>query len=285
MSAPTRPAGARLDLELSPDRYTAVAEALHRIAGIRLGPGKRALVVSRLGPRVRATGARSLDAYVDETLRGGDDTELSHFVDVLTTNKSAFFREPAHFDHLRDSVFPRLERTARPLRFWSAGCAAGEEPYTLAMVARDALSAPALARTRILATDISHRILAAAREARYGATQRDGVPPAQLARHFDVTPAADGTRRVNEPTRDLVRFAWLNLIGDWPMRGTFDVILCRNVMIYFDRPTQERLVARLGSLLVAGGFLYVGHAESLTGVPHTLEPVIPSVYRKPGADV
>lgn len=119
MSAPTRPAGVRLDLELSPDRYTAVAEALHRIAGIRLGPGKRALVVSRLGPRVRATGARSLDAYVDETLRGGDDTELSHFVDVLTTNKSAFFREPAHFDHLRDSVFPRLERTARPLRFWS----------------------------------------------------------------------------------------------------------------------------------------------------------------------
>ena len=282
MSAPAYLLGTRLDLTLSATHYRRVAEALHELAGIRLGPNKKALVIARLGPRVRLLSVPTLEDYVDGVLHDELPDEWPHFIDALTTNKSGFFREPAHFTHLQQEVFPALERAGRPLRFWSAACAAGEEPYTLAMVVRDTLSPAAQQQTRILATDLSHRVLDVARAARYSPTQRDGVSAAQLARHFEEAPPEEATRRVNAAARDLVRIAWLNLVGEWPIRGPFDVILCRNVMIYFDRPTQHRLVARLGALLAPGGTLCVGHTESLAGVAAGLELVQPSIYRRPG---
>jgi chemotaxis protein methyltransferase CheR len=269
------------DLRLSSDRYHAVGEFLHEITGIRLRDGKEALVVSRLGHRVRATGLASLDSYIDAILDGDWDEELPHFIDVLTTNKTNFFREAAHFDLLAERVLPRLAAQGREIRLWSAACSSGEEPYTLAMTVRDHLPPEAQRRTRILATDISTRILATARTARYSGAQLHGLTPEVLRRHLDREPGASGAYTVKPEVREFVRFARLNLMDAWPMRGPFDVILCRNVMIYFDRPTQEVLVQRFAELLPPGGYLCVGHAESLSGIAHGLEVVQPAVYRKP----
>jgi chemotaxis protein methyltransferase CheR len=208
--------------------------------------------------------------------------EVPHFIDVLTTNKTNFFREPAHFDFLVDAVLPRLAESGQEIRLWSAACSSGEEPYTLGMVVRDHLPPEAQKRTRILATDISGRILAAARQARYAGPQLQGIPPETLRKHLERVPGAPDAWTVRREVRDLVRFGRLNLMEDWPMKGPFDVIFCRNVMIYFDRETQERLVRRFAALLPPGGILCVGHAESLSGIAHGLEQLQPAVYRKPG---
>ena len=270
------------DLRLSADRYEAVAEYLHGLCGIRLRDGKEALVVSRLGHRVRATAMPSLGAYIDAVLDGAIPDEIPHFIDVLTTNKTNFFREPAHFDYMVEEVLPRLAASPAEIRIWSAACSSGEEPYTLGMVVRDHLPPEALRRTRILATDISHRILATARTARYAGNQLQGIPPETLRKHLEKVPGSPDAYTVRKEVRDLVRFARLNLMESWPMKGPFDVIFCRNVMIYFDRETQERLVQRFATLLPPGGILCVGHAESLSGIAHGLEPIQPAVYRKPG---
>ena len=280
MAAPTRVFGTGPELTLSPDHYRAVAESLQRLSGIRLGPSKKALVIARLSPRVRATGLATMPAYLDALLAGALPDETPHFVDALTTNKSGFFRESAHFDHLTRHHFPHLAGGNRPLRFWSAGCATGEEPYTLAMLVRDSLPLEAQRRVRILATDISHRSLATARAASYSPTQCQDIPAGHLERHFERSVDGDARRRVASAVAELVSFAWLNLVDEWPITGPFDLILCRNVMIYFDRATQERLVKRLGALLRPGGILCVGHAESLTGNAHGLEQVQPAVYRR-----
>ncbi len=278
MTAPALAAGP--DLRLAPSDYAAVAELLHRRCGIRLREGKEALVVSRLGHRVRALRLPSLSAYVAALTQGELADELPRFIDVLTTNKTGFFREPAHFEFLAEAVLPRLAARGGEIRMWSAACSSGEEPYTLAMVVREQL--PPTAAVRILATDISHRILAAAEAGRYPAAQAAGIPPALRQKYG--TPLADGGLEVKPAVRALVRFAHLNLMDPWPMRGPFDVILCRNVMIYFDRATQARLVERFVQLLPPGGILCVGHAESLTGIPHGLEQLQPAVYRKAGGD-
>ena len=270
------------DLRLTADRYEAVAEFLYGLCGIRLREGKEALVISRLGHRVRATAQPSLGAYIDAVLDGRVPAEVPHFIDVLTTNKTNFFRESAHFDFLTEQVFPRLAASGTEIRIWSAACSSGEEPYTLGMVVRDHLPVEAQRRTRILATDISNRILATARTARYSGTQLQGLLPEILRKHLERQPGGVETWAVRREVRDLVRFARLNLIEQWPMKGPFDVIFCRNVMIYFDRETQARLVARFSALLPPGGILCVGHAESLSGIPHGLDQMQPAVYRKPG---
>lgn len=280
MTAPASTIVAGPDLQLSAARYTAVAEFLHGHCGIRLREGKEALVISRLGLRVRATRLRSLGEYIDAVIAGEMPDELPHFIDVLTTNKTSFFREPAHFDFLVDELFPRLAQRGTEVKIWSAACSSGEEPYTLSMVVRDHLPAPVAQKVRILATDISGRILDAARTGRYTDAQVIGVPPELQRKHF--TRSGNDGWEVRPEVRDLVRFGQLNLMDPWPMKGPFDLIMCRNVMIYFERATQERLVRRFTELLPPGGILCVGHAESLSGIAHGLEVIQPAVYRKPG---
>lgn len=269
-------------MRLSAPRYTAVAEFLYDVCGIRLREGKEALVISRLGHRVRARALPSLGAYIDAVVGDALPDELPHFIDVLTTNKTNFFRESAHFDFLTDVVFPRLAASAHEIRIWSAACSSGEEPYTMAMVVRDHLPVEAQRRTRILATDISGRILATAREGRYSGSQLQGLSSEILRKHLDRQLGDTEAWTVKREVRAMVRFARLNLIETWPMTGPFDVILCRNVMIYFDRETQARLIDRFAALLPPGGILCVGHAESLSGFAHGLEQLQPAVYRKPG---
>jgi len=260
---------------LTGPEFARVCALLYRIAGIKLVPGKEGLVQARLARRLHALDLDHFGAYFDLVERDGSQAELTQMVDLLTTNKTSFFREAYHFDFLRDRVLPGL--AGRPARIWSAGCSTGEEPYSLGMLCRDTLGARA--DVRILATDISTRVLATAKAATYPAESLGDVPDDVRRRHF--APAADGRGvRVADAVREMVSFARLNLMGDWPMRGPFDAILCRNVMIYFDKPTQERLVNRFYELLPPGGHLFVGHSESLTSLDHGFAYVQPAVYVK-----
>ena len=266
--------------DLRPADFRRIAGLTKDVAGINLQPGKEGLVRARLAKRLRALGLAGFAEYLAHVEGDASRAELREMIDALTTNKTSFFREPQHFDVLRDAVLPPLAAAGRAPRLWSAGCSTGEEPYTLAMTLRESLPERLSAASRVLATDISGRVLARARAATYAAEMVAEVPAPLRSRHFVAAP--DGQRRVADATRALVRFARLNLMGPWPMQGPFDAILCRNVMIYFDKATQARLVDRFHDLLAPGGWLFVGHSESLTGLQHRFAYVRPAVYVKAG---
>jgi chemotaxis protein methyltransferase CheR len=265
---------------LDPDHFLRISDLLHRQCGISLLDGKQALVKARLVRRLLHLGLHSFDEYLRylEADRSGD--ELRMMVDVLTTNKTSFFREPQHFAFLRGELIPREWRERPNLRIWSAGCSTGEEPYSLAITLREELPDIDRRDARILATDISHRVMHRARDARYDLDALADVPPPILRRHFHRVQGDDGLYQVVEPTRAMVKLARLNLLAPWPMRGPFDAIFCRNVMIYFDQATREQLVERFWKLLRPGGHLFLGAAESLSGVQHSFAYVQPAIFRR-----
>jgi chemotaxis protein methyltransferase CheR len=200
-------------------------------------------------------------------------------IDALTTNKTSFFREARHFDVLREQVLlPARRSAASRLRGWSAACSSGEEPYTLAMLVRE--HAREIPDTRLLATDLSNRVLERAKKGHYPIESLESVPEELRSRHFRRVPGEPDVMQVAPETRQLVRFAWLNLMEAWPLKGPFDFVFCRNVMIYFDKPVQEWLVQRFHGLLAPGGLLFIGLAESLTGLKHAYRFVEPGVYAR-----
>ncbi len=258
-----------------------IMDLAYDLAGIALGQGKQAMVEARLGKRLRQLGC-DLKEYARRVT--ADPAEQVVMLDLLTTNHTAWLREPAHFTDLEQRVLPALAaRRARDphprLRIWCAAAATGEEPWTIALTLVRAL--PEIERwdVAVLATDISTRALARAEAGLYGEERIAalGAQDRQLALEV-AERTVPKVYSVAARLRRLVHFARLNLMEDWPMRGPFDVIFCRNVMIYFDRDTQQRLVDRLVGLLVPGGTLYVGHAESLSSISHRLTPIIPAAY-------
>ena len=265
---------------LGASEFKELSALMYDISGVNLTDGKQGLLESRLAARLRALQLGSYRDYIRYLRKDASRAELTIFVDLLTTNKTDFFREPQHFDLLARDVLPRLHARGGEARFWSAACSSGEEPYTLAMVIAEQWGAAAAPRARILATDLSTRILARAAAGEYeAATIRDMGAP-RIARHLELIAGPGAKRyRVKQGLRDMVQIARLNLTQPaWPMRGPFDVILCRNVMIYFDVQTQERLVNRFWDLLAPGGMLMVGHSESLTGLTHRFSYVQPATY-------
>ncbi len=267
-------------IELTNAEFHGVVALVARVAGIQLRPGKESLVRSRLSRRLRALGIATVTEYLELVERAPSRTELAEMIDALTTNKTSFFREVEHFHLLERTLLPALARRDAPIWIWSAGCSTGEEPYSVAMSARDALG-PSASRVRILATDISARVLRRARAAEYNASALRVVAPAAQRAYFESVPGDQTLVRPTASIRELVDFATLNLMDPWPESGPFDVIFCRNVMIYFDKPTQERLVTRLTAMLAPGGHLMVGHSESLSGLRHDLGYVQPATYRAP----
>ena len=264
--------------ELTTDQFARVATWLHAHAGIHMCAGKEGLVRSRLTRRLRALNIADFSSYLAYVEQETDGAEFAAMVDVLTTNKTSFLREAAHFDFVRDVIFPSAES---PIRLWSAGCATGEEAYTLAMLAHESLPVSAARAVRILATDINRRVLAVAKAGAYAAASLRDIPDVWRTRYW--RPSTDGARAYYDaaPTiRDVVQFARLNLMDAWPMHGPFDAIFCRNVMIYFDKATQQQLIGRFHAMLTPGGHLFVGHSESLTGVSHGFRYVQPAVYQK-----
>lgn len=263
--------------------FPRVSTLMYEISGVNLTEGKRELVRARLSKRMRALGWNTFSQYMDfvESDEGGE--ELAQMVDVLTTNKTNFFRELPHFVFLRERVLPHFVETGDPLRIWSAGCSSGEEPYSLAMLLWEVFPDIRKRDIRILGTDLSRTALGRARLGLYEAHQMEGVSSDLRARYFrKAKNGATGLAgyQVRDELRSLISLAQLNLMERWPMKGPFDVIMCRNVMIYFDRETRQRLIQRFSQLLPSGGILMVGHSESLNGLAHNLTYVQPAVYRK-----
>lgn len=252
---------------------------------INLSPDKRQLVTARLGKRLRATKLASVGDYCQLLQKPGAEEELGHLIDAISTNHTFFFRESAHFDFLRQQIVPdvlvrgRNERWSS-FRVWSAACSTGEEPFTIAMTLAETMGT---FPWQIEATDISRKVLAKAATGIYTAEAVARVPRETLRLHFQRGYGPqDGMYRVKPALQDRVTFRHLNLLeGEPPFREPFHVIFCRNVMIYFDRQTQDELVRRLSNRLVPGGYLFVGHSESLTQMRHALQPIKPAIYRKP----
>ncbi len=268
-------------MDVTNQQFEKIGQLVQGVTGIQLKSGKEALVSARLARRVRALGLDSIDDYMVYIESGSNQTEITTMIDSLTTNKTSFFRESAHFDYLTRSVLPKLAGQKQGIRLWSAGCSSGEEPYTLAITLSESLSACDLARTRILATDISSRVLEKAQRGIYTWEQIRDIPKELITKYFSRIPGSNPpSYRVSDKARALVRFARLNLMERWPMKGPFDAIFCRNVMIYFDKPTTRELVRRFEVLLAPGGHLFVGHSESMTGHSDGLRYVQPAVYAK-----
>lgn len=265
--------------------FIAVRDLVHREAGIVLPEGKAMLVYSRLAPLVRACGSGTFAAYVK--LLDKDDAERHRAICALTTNHTAFYREGHHFMHFDGRVRERLVARALrgdPVRIWSSACSTGEEAWSIAvtLLGADRVEGRAIARSdvAILATDLADHALEAARAGRYASSALEAVPAPLRQLWFSES---GGQAQIGPEAQALVRFRSLNLLGPWPMSRQFDVIFCRNVMIYFDQPTKERLLERFADQLAPGGFLYIGHSERVTGpAQRRFEPVGNTIYQRNG---
>lgn len=266
-------------IELSDKQFKKVCALVHRHSGIHLKKGKETLVKTRLAKRLRALNIKSYGDYLSFVESNEGSAEIDWMIDVMTTNQTSFFREPAHFNFLSQHVLRRFEN--KKFRLWSAACSSGQEPYSIAMVIKKVIPDISSGDYKILATDISTTMLKKARLGVYSKEQLSGVPADMFRRNFDCVGAnQDGVYRVKKDICEMIHFSYLNLLKEWPMKGPFHVIFCRNVMIYFDRQTQHELVNRFWDLLEFGGYLFVGHSEGLSAVKHKFQYVRPAVYKK-----
>jgi chemotaxis protein methyltransferase CheR len=249
--------------------FRKIAEILHGASGIALSENKSTLVYSRLAKRLRALGLETFRQYCALIADDGNVDERQKMIAALTTNVTAFFREAHHFEHLRAKVLPPLLEKARQggrVRLWSAACSTGMEPYSMALTVLDLAPNAAEYDIRILATDIDPNVVAEGREGVYAEQVLQPVPAAMKSRWMEsVGSPGAGLWRVGDQLRHLVAFRELNLIGRWPMQGRFDVIFCRNVVIYFEENTQAQIWSRFSQTLNPGGQLYIGHSERLNG--------------------
>jgi chemotaxis protein methyltransferase CheR len=267
--------------------YALISKLVYKHSRIHLGDGKRELVASRLGKRLRALGCASYSDYCGILTRSGAEEELAHLVDSISTNHTFFFREKQHFEFLQNTVLmnfaaDRVFRRDGCFRCWSAAASTGEEPYSIALMLAAHAGKTQGFRWEMDCSDISRPALEAARSGIYPAVRLHEVPLDLRQKYFQRgIGAQSGRYRVKQEIRNKIMWHQLNLFQDtYPFQKKFHLIFCRNVMIYFDRPSQEALVERMSELLVPGGYLKVGHSESLAGLSHRLVQVKPAVYRK-----
>jgi chemotaxis protein methyltransferase CheR len=252
---------------------------IYQIAGISLADSKKALLVGRLGKRLKALGLKSFGDYYRYVASGADAHERQTMVDLLTTNETYFFREEAHFDFLRQVIVPQ-HPAGQSLNIWSGACSTGEEVYTIAMVLADTLGVNG--RWTILGSDISTRVLAIAQRGQYWFDRTRGLPNEYLRKYcLKGVRSQEGSFIIDPALRRHTRFMQINLNAPLPDIGKFHVIFLRNVMIYFDNDTKRQVIARMIEKLRPGGYFIVGHSESLNGLTETLKPVKPTIYRLP----
>jgi chemotaxis protein methyltransferase CheR len=272
-----------IDFELTQAQFERIRELVRQHTGIALSDAKRQLVYGRLARRLRALRLTDFSQYI-EMLERGEPEELEQFTNAVTTNLTSFFREPHHFEFLAQEFLPRrtADATARHrLRIWSCAASTGEEPYSIAMVLREAQAQLHGWDVKLLATDLDSSVLATGMTGIYAAPRLQGMDPRRVSRFFDRgSDAQAGNFRVREELRSLVTFKQLNLMHEWPMRGPFDAIFCRNVVIYFDKPTQRTLFERFAALQRPGDLLFLGHSESLYRVNERYELVGRTIYRR-----
>lgn len=265
---------------LHDDEFAAIRSLVKAQTGISLSEAKRELVYSRLVRRLRKLGIATFAEYI-ELLAAGEPAELEEFTNAITTNLTAFFREGHHFEFLANTVLPELEKrnaATRRIRIWSAGCSTGEEPYSIAMTILENAAHLRGWDIRILATDLDSNVVAHSKRGAYREDRFEKVPQARVKRWFD--PAPDGTWVAKQELKSMISFNQLNLMHEWPMKGQFDVIFCRNVVIYFDKDTQKTLFDRMAERQRADSWLIIGHSESLFKVTNRYQLIGKTIYKR-----
>lgn len=272
------------EFAFSEEDFQIFTQLAYEHAGISLSDSKRNLVYSRLSRRLRALRLETFRDYYDHLAK--DPSEVEFFINSISTNHTKFFREVHHFEHFRANVAAPFARgiargaTGR-LRIWSAGCSTGEEPYTIALVLKSEIRDFRDSDVRILATDIDTEVLAKAARAEFSAGALDELPESYHGYFSRKTGEGSSSRlTMDGEICSLITFGHLNLMGSWPFQGMFDAIFCRNVMIYFDTPTKANLIKRFTQQLKPGGWLYIGHSESLIGAHPGLQLVGRTTYRR-----
>lgn len=269
--------------ELSAEEFDYLRRLIYNYAGIVIADNKRSMVQGRISRRMRELGVRDVGEYI-AYVRSAPEIERGRLASVLTTNVTAFFREPHHFDYLRREFIPTwlAKQYGRPrFRAWSAGCSSGEEPYSIGITVLDALEKMPAADVRILATDLDAAMVRAARDGIFQLNRSSGVGDTVLKKWFlRGAGAQSGLIRVRPQLREIVRVMPLNLLEEWPMKSRFDVIFCRNVFIYFDKPIKTRILSGFADRLESGGLLFIGHSETLHGLSNRFELIGQTIYRK-----
>jgi chemotaxis protein methyltransferase CheR len=254
--------------------------------GIVVGEDKFDMFYARLSRRLRKLGLENFRDYCELVRKDASGEEVLELVNAITTNLTAFFRENHHFEYLSGKAIPELKQrygAGRKLRIWSSGCSTGEEPYSLAITLREAAAQLSGWDYRILATDIDSNVLRTAATGVYSLDRLKGMSPARLKRWFQRgTGSKEGLARVKPPLRELIQFGQLNLMEEWQMEEPLDIIFCRNVTIYFDKETKTRLIEKCARNLKDGGFLFIGHSESLYKISDRFELIGNTIYRKVG---
>ena len=270
-----------MEHSISTEEFQRFRTLIYDESGISLSEQKKSLLASRLSKRLRDLDLATFSEYYAKVTEDQTREEFTQMLDLISTNKTDFFREPKHFDFLRERVIPELERIKR-IRIWSSACSTGEEPYTIAMTLLENVQYPAQWDFKILASDLSTRVLAKAASGTYDEERVRDVPPDIVKRHFlRGRGESAGLLKVKPHLADMIRFRRLNLMDDeFPIKSPLDLIFCRNVMIYFDRPTQETLVNKFYRYLKPGGYLLIGHSESLQWVTHPFKSIAPTIYWK-----
>jgi len=263
--------------------FSHVREIVFQHAGISLTEAKCDLVYNRLSKRLRLLKLQTFKEYFQYVEEVGEE-EFVNLINAITTNLTSFFRENHHFEYLSKTVFPELlekNRDSKRIRIWSAGCSTGEEPYSLAMIVREGVPLNAGWDVKILATDLDSNVVATRKEGVYGSERIDDLPADRIKKYFlNGTDTQQGKVRVSQDLKELITFKQLNLMHDWPMKGPFDIIFCRNVVIYFNKDTQRKLVGRYENMLSNKGYLFIGHSESLYKLTDRFELIGKTIYRK-----
>ena len=258
--------------------FTQFCDLIYRIAGITLSSSKKPLVTSRLAKRLAHFGLRSYGEYFKMITAIDGKAELQMTVDLLTTNETHFFREPKHFDFLRQHILP-ARKSGKTFRIWSAACSSGEEPYSIAMLLDDVLG---VAPWEIVASDLNMKVLEMARRGHYSMERMSEIPQNYLTKYcLKGIGSQDGTLLIERKLRERIQFKQHNLNEAPPQLAEFDGIFLRNVKIYFDQNTRRQVVSRLLTLLRPGGYFFVGHSETLNGINEEVRLVQPSIYQKP----
>lgn len=266
------------DFEFNDRDFKRICELIHQRAGIALAPAKRDMVYGRLSRRLRALGIRSFDTYLNRLESSGDE-ELQAFTNALTTNLTAFFREPHHFEKLQEELRARADRSS--LKLWSCAASTGEEPYSMAITACEVFATDT-PPVRILATDVDTQVLQTAAQGVYSLDRISDLDPMLKRRYFQRGSGPnDGKCKVKPSLRALVDFRPLNLLAPrYPVEGPFDALFCRNVMIYFDKPTQRAILSRLVEHIGDDGLLYTGHSENYLHAADLIQPCGRTLYRR-----
>ena len=270
---------------ISPAEFQQIKTLVYEQCGINLHEGKTDLVRARILKRLRAKNCSTVKEYLQRVEADKTGAEIAGLLDEMSTNLTSFFRESEHFNFLKGTHLPNLlelkkKKSSNKLRFWSAACSSGQEPYTLAMTLAAAIPNFQQWDLKLLATDISTRMLAIAERGRYDAIKLREIPSTYHNFLHSSGKGDDAVFDIAPALKSLIRFRRLNLVGPWPFSGQFDVIFCRNVMIYFDTPTKMQLIDRFTAMIRPGGFLYIGHSESLNGVHPGISLVGRTIYRR-----